>query len=75
MSSIKDAAEEIKKTVVGVRTDLEKATDVIADTTSAIRRKPIRRLVGDRLEERLDSAPILGQVLGERRLGRRRRGQ
>lgn len=75
MSSIKDAAEEVKKTVVEVRSDLEEATDVMTDAVQSVRRRPIRRIIGERLEERLDSAPIVGRVLGRDRVGRKRRGQ
>ncbi len=76
MSSIKDAAEEVKKAVGGVRNDVEQTVDTVSEAVGTVRRRPIRRFIAERAEERLAEVPIVGErISGGGVLGRRNRRQ
>jgi len=68
---IKDAAAEVAKSLEEVRDDIEAGVEEIVDMAEEIRKRPVRKLLAKRIDERLDNS-VVGRVM--ERLGRRRRG-
>jgi hypothetical protein len=49
---LENVARELNRTFTEIRNDIEDTTQILSDTVKTLRRKPFRRMLRQRLEER-----------------------
>jgi len=49
---LENVARELSRTFTEIRNDIEDTTQILSDTVKTLRRKPFRRMLRQRLEER-----------------------
>jgi hypothetical protein len=62
---LENVARELNRTFTEIRNDIEDTTQILSDTVKTLRRKPFRRMLRQRLEER--TREIRDRIAGSNR--------